>query len=421
MRLIMKSVAASAAGLFLATAALAQTGSVPLHSPALHVLNAAEALAQDAGEYARAHGVPLAQAMQRLRAQEESVAETDRIAAAFADRLAGISIEHDPIYRIVVLLTGEAAVPERTIRAGGMDVPVLFRTGAEATRAEIVAAIETHRDAIRKALPGAAGMGVDPRTGTLVLMVRARDANLYGEDHIRSRVAAETGVPVQVRVLDRADENASIGGGARVSGVAEDGKRYACTTGFVVTDGARTGVMTAAHCPDRLAYYDVGGAEAVPLGFVGQWGWSYRDVQIHVGAGTEQPLFFADSGKKMLRTVTSWRNRASTRAGDVVCRRGEATGYSCSQVDLVDYAPPGDLCGGPCAPTWVTVKGPYCKSGDSGGPIFNGTIAFGITKGGNYNRDGSCNFYFYMSTDYLPDGWSLLYQPFRPSPASLAM
>jgi hypothetical protein len=76
-------------------------------------------------------------------------------------------------------------------------------------------------------------------------------------------------------------------------------------------------------------------------------------------------------------------------------------------VDLVDYAPPGTLCGGFCHPTWVTVTGPGCRNGDSGGPVFLGATAFGILKGGNYTRDGRCNFYYYMSTDYLPPGWSL--------------
>jgi hypothetical protein len=56
----------------------------------------------------------------------------------------------------------------------------------------------------------------------------------------------------------------------------------------------------------------------------------------------------------------------------------------------------------------VTVAGPHCRGGDSGAPIFNGTVAFGIVKGGSWSRSGRCNFYFYMSTDYLPKGWSLL-------------
>ncbi|HWH17800.1 MAG TPA: hypothetical protein VNT77_05610 [Allosphingosinicella sp.] len=78
--------AAMAAMLF-GTAAAAQ---------APHVQSEIEALAQDAAEYARANGVSLTEGMRRLRAQEESVAATDRIRDTYRDRLAGISIEHHP-------------------------------------------------------------------------------------------------------------------------------------------------------------------------------------------------------------------------------------------------------------------------------------------------------------------------------------
>ena len=47
-------------------------------------------------------------------------------------------------------------------------------------------------------------------------------------------------------------------------------------------------------------------------------------------------------------------------------------------------------------------------SGDSGGPVFSGSVAFGIAKGINRTADGRCNFYYYMSTDYLPEPWRLL-------------
>jgi hypothetical protein len=47
-------------------------------------------------------------------------------------------------------------------------------------------------------------------------------------------------------------------------------------------------------------------------------------------------------------------------------------------------------------------------TGDSGGPVFSGTIAFGIAKGVNRSSAGRCNFYYYMSTDYLPPPWRLM-------------
>jgi hypothetical protein len=56
----------------------------------------------------------------------------------------------------------------------------------------------------------------------------------------------------------------------------------------------------------------------------------------------------------------------------------------------------------------VTVRGPNCIPGDSGGPVFSGNVAFGIAKGINRSASGRCNFYYYMSTDYLPLPWRLL-------------
>ena len=198
-----------------------------------------------------------------------------------------------------------------------------------------------------------------------------------------------------------------------------DPHRYLCTAGFVVTDGVRTGIATAAHCPDELSARDATGAD-IPLPFVGQWGWGNQDVQVNASPVPLDPVFYADAAKTISRPVLASRSHAGTRAGDVVCHRGERTGYSCSQVELTDFAPAGDLCGGACLPTWVTVAGPTCQSGDSGSPIFVGTTALGILKGGTYRSDGSCAFYFYMSTDYLPAGWRLLLANQSPATSSLA-
>jgi hypothetical protein len=386
--------------------------AVPVETPAA-------ALAQDAADYARQNRVPLDEAIFRLRAQQESVAATDRIASLYKDRLAGISIEHHPEYRIVVLLTGDQPVEDEAVVAGGRTIGITFHTGAPATRDRIVAAIEKHQAEIRAALPRPPGMGVDPRTGELVVMVNGADVAAIDPVALRQKLTDLAGVPVRIRILGRdANSAMDVGGGSRVVGInPADGRRYACTTGFVVTDGARTGVVTSAHCPDTLSYVDRARHET-PLQFIGQWGWGFRDVQVHISNEALRPLFYADTAKTEARPLTTWRNRTSTRAGDVVCHRGETTGYSCSQVELVDYAPAGDLCGGACLPTWVAANGPVCRGGDSGAPVFSGTVAFGIVKGASYRADGSCIFYYYMSTDYLPPGWSLLHGDGagRPSP-----
>lgn len=376
-------------------------------APPLQSIDAARA--QDAAAVADRLGVPVEEAIRHLRLQEATVPITDAIAESFADRLTGIAIEHRPDFHIVVTLTGALAEPERIIDIDGTPVRVRFRAGAPVSHTGLMQAITAYQAAIRASLIAPPGLGIDQRSGELVAVVSGRDVAREGAGPLAERLAALTHVPVRLRVVDQpALDMGGIQGGARVVGqVPGDTHRYLCTAGFVVTDGSRTGLATAAHCPDELSGRDAEGHEQA-LPFVGQWGWGHQDVQINASANALAPLFFADTAKTVSRPVTGARGRAGVRAGDVVCHRGERTGYSCSQVELTDFAPAGDLCGGACLPTWTTVAGPVCKSGDSGSPVFLGDTAYGILKGGSYRSDGSCAFYFYMSTDYLPSGWRLL-------------
>jgi streptogrisin C len=361
-----------------------------------------EALTEDAIQYAARFGVTPDEALRRLRAQQASVAATDLIRSEFESRLAGISIEHQPEYRIVVLLTGNEPVIDQLYSG----VPIVFRTGAKATREQAVAAMRAHLIDLRSELPGERGVGYDQRTGEVVVLVRDADAQKYGPDAIRARAEQLSGVPVRVVINDLLEQNMGVAGGGYVSGET-DGHRERCTTAFIVTDGSRSGVATAAHCPDDLVYRDQDGSD-IPLAFAGQWGLAYQDVQINLSPDAGEPLFYANRGAGSLRRLATWRNRDSTRAGDFVCHYGESSGYSCAEVELTDYAPPGALCGGPCEPTWVTVKGAQCIPGDSGGPVFSGAVAFGIAKGINRSSSGGCNFFYYMSTDYIPPPWRLM-------------
>jgi hypothetical protein len=387
----------AAAGLIMGTAA-AQPATGPVETRS-------QAIAEDAAQYAAQFRVTVEEAQRRLQAQEASVSATDAIAHEFADRLAGISIDNGAEYRLVVLLTGSQPVPER-IAAG---VPIVFRTGAKATHEQAVAAMRTHLIDVRREMPGARGAGYDQRTGEVVLLVTPADAQRFGVDAIRSRAEQVSGVPVRIVVNELIESNMSIDGGGRVEGLnVQTNRRNRCTSGFVVTNGEINAITTAAHCPDQLTYIDRDGNSSPELPMIGSWGLGYRDVQINGSADSPDPLFYANRGAGSLRQVQTWRNVASTRAGEFVCHYGESSGYSCAPVDLTDYAPPGDLCGGPCSPTWVTVRGPACVPGDSGGPIFSGEVAFGIAKGINRDESGRCLFYYYMSTDYLPPPWRLL-------------
>jgi hypothetical protein len=399
LRILIASTLLALPGPALAQPAVAPIAAVPQTSDV--------ALAQDAASYGVRYGLSPAEAVARLRALQASADETDRIRLAYRQRLVGISIEHRPALQIVVLLTGVEPVAGRSIAAAGMAIPVIFRTGATASGDDVSRAMLQRGPQLNALLPRARGMGLDPRTGELVMLVAAADAARLDLVALRVQAQAIAGVNVRFDLADRVDD-LSLAGGGRVEGVhPSDGRRYACTTGFAVTDGTRSGIATAAHCPDDLTFLDPAGG-TIPLSFAGQWGARTQDVQINVGPPGQQPLFYADRRSGALRTLTSARSRLSTRGGEWLCHYGESSGYSCAEVELVMFAPPGALCGGACAPTWVTVRTHDCRSGDSGGPVFSGDIAFGITKGGSGGRLARCNFYFYMSTDFLPAGWRLL-------------
>ena len=433
------------ATILLAVAAPTALPAQPLAPDAIE--SPAEALAADAAEYARAYGVAPAEAFRRLEAQEASVPLVDRLAAA-QPNLAGVTVEHGPDYRIVLNVTGDPA-PDMVVATAPLGVPVVVRTGARATRGAVLAAIATHQADIRAALPSPPGMGLDPHDGTLVVLTRPGDLDDADEAATARRLEAIAGVPVKVRTwgdLDtksqgegaplspvtpalsrgpaalaapensatagqaRADGTVSsriVGGGRVVGGDAEEANRFVCTSGFVVTDGARTALSTAAHCPDTLAFVDRDRSSA-RLTMLGAWGATTQDVQIHDAGEPLEPLFHADADDRT-RVVTTWRAHAATRAGDFVCHRGMRTGYSCAEVQFPDYAPPGDLCAGPCPATWVAVRGPRCRGGDSGGPIFMGSVAFGSMKGSS-TENGTCKLYYYMSVDYLPSGWTLAHR-----------
>jgi hypothetical protein len=397
-----------AAGLFGSAAIAAQASPAPTPAAPPQASTTAEAIARDAAVYAERYNVPAFEAERRLRAQRDSVEVIDRLRQIYAPRLAGVSIEHRPAYRVVFLLTGTEPVLDQQIYVGGMNLPIHFEIGAPATEEEIVAAISGRQGEIRAELPFAIGMGADPRSGRLALLVTPADAKRYGLETLRGQVEGLAGVPAVVRTLDQQPTNAALFGGSRVTGLlAATGKRAACTTGFVVTDGARTGILSAAHCPGDLSYHDVDGADQ-PLALVGKWGSAYQDVQVSTATQALMPLFRADPKGTDIRPLTGARSRAETRAGDFLCHGGIKSGYSCAEVEFTNYAPHPDVCGALCDPAWVTVTGPSCGKGDSGGPVFSGTIAYGITKGVSRAPDGGCGFYFYMSTDYLPAGWSLL-------------
>jgi streptogrisin C len=165
-------------------------------------MSAQQALSADARSLAADRGLPQAEAERRLRIQMAAGSTVGRLRREYGARLAGLFYEHDPEYRLVVRLTGDAPVADRLVRLGGSQLPIVFRTGASATLAELLAAMQAHGEEIKAALPGLTGMGPDERTGEIVLHVYARGPQADVARAQAASLSAAIGQPVRIEIVD---------------------------------------------------------------------------------------------------------------------------------------------------------------------------------------------------------------------------
>ena len=223
----------------------------------------------------------LDEAMQRLRAQQESVAATDRLRDTYRDRLAGIVDRASAPISHRRPADRHAPVARRADRRRRIGRCRSYSAPAPWPPAQIRAAIAAHQAEILAALPPRRrASGLDPRTGALVVMVKAVDGRRRSWRRGPSGSPRSPACRCGSSSSGDARPTSSIDGGRGIVGTTRDGRRFACTTGFVVTDGTRSGIVTAAHCPYSLTYSRPTAA-ATPLNFVGAWGARYQDVQVH--------------------------------------------------------------------------------------------------------------------------------------------
>lgn len=155
-----------------------------------------------------------------------------------------------------------------------------------------------------------------------------------------------------------------------------------CTSGFTATQAGTTGVTTAAHCNGINQYRQPDTDPVIQYSapwvneHYGQWG----DVEFHTTTHPEYARFYADVDD--FRSVNGVQTAASIDAGDAICGFGRKSNEK--HCGYVKYA--GVTCGSLGSLVYTTAAG-HLK-GDSGGPIFLGTIAYGGFMGWCTHADG---------------------------------
>jgi streptogrisin D len=289
------------------------------------------------------------------------------LADTLGDRIAGSYI--DDAGKLVVNVTDSATAA--SVKASGATPKYVTRSGAALAAAEsgLKASLKT---------PGTA-FGVDPMTNQILVTA---DSTVTG-----AKLAAVKAIVAKLGDAARFESvpgvlSTTISGG---DAIYTSGSR--CSLGFNVRSGSTNYFLTAGHCT-------AGGAT-----------WTNGSATLGTRAGSSFPgndygiVRYTNTSITKSGTVGSQEiSSAGTPAvGATVTRRGSTTGIRSGRVtalnSTVNYAE-GSVSG--------LIRTTVCaQPGDSGGPLYAGTTALGLTSGGSGNCSTGGTTYFQPVTEAL--------------------
>ena len=266
----------------------------------------------EARAYSATYKVSVSEALRRLRAEDQMSGVIDLLRKGSGDRYAGLWIEHEPSFRVVVRLVGKELAPAGLKAAlANSPIPVVFQVGATASHADLLEKVHSALPLFLAAFPEMSGTDVDVKTGEIVLVVPALGSARKAAREKVSELASRLGTPVRIDFLDSPLADQSVRGGSALT---------TCTSGFVVANSAGTrGFVTAGHCGNTQTYTDFDGTVTTTT-FQSETFDADQDLQWHTTPQTEVPEFYADL-TTTARVLTGRRLRSSTAVGNTVCHQ----------------------------------------------------------------------------------------------------
>jgi streptogrisin D len=285
------------------------------------------------------------------------------------DRSAGSYLDESGA--LVVGVTDAASAAK--VRAAGAVPRMVARSGAQLAAAQG----ELARTAT---VPGTA-WAVDPVTNQVLVSI---DESVTGSALATVKAAvARLGDTVRVEQVAGVFSTRAVGGDAIYSG------QYRCSLGFNVRGGSTYYFLTAGHCGNIGTTWYSNSARTAVLGTRTGSSFPGNDYAIirYTTSGTP-------SGTVGSQDITS---SGTPAVNQTVTRRGSTTGTRSGRVTAlnatVNYAE-GTVTG--LIRTTVCAEG-----GDSGGPLYAGTVAYGLTSGGSGNCTSGGTTFFQPVTEAL--------------------
>lgn len=311
--------------------------------------------------------------------QSPFVVLVDDIRRKFPDDFAGARVENDST--IWVAFSGDAPTDAATA-LGEFERPINIIENRGFTESELIEHLhETHHSAKGHALVDKIVSSYDIATGDISVTV-AHDGSLSTQTEKDALVTAlRAGLPSSVadhvggidfRVIDDLEggPEASLGGGTKVN---------LCTAGFVIRNGSQRNLTTAGHCTDDPTYDDTdvsGNDVTVDLetedSHEGEWGDLERLSLPDESEHSFVNKFRYNTGADQFQFV--YTIAGIPEEGIWLTKFGQTTGYGSARVYRTNVSV-NDI------DRLVAMHNQVTDGGDSGGPWFDGTEAYGIHFG----------------------------------------
>lgn len=386
------SVVAIAVGAMASSAAEPQVPSPPNppSSPSLGFVEFDEPFADPGNETAKAlaqhEGISVGEATRRLRLAHNAGRMGRRLAEQYPETYSGIAIDMARGARVTVHFEDAASTAARDrIQSASQDPELAAATEvrpAPRSRREARALGEQLRGEGRR-LGLNFEVAVSAIDGSLKILAQDPQAVAAAVGEGRLTLPEATAVEQHDPILLTEDLHAGY------SYNANDGDHRECTTGFVVMERVDLyGPSTAGHCGNTGRFnknpsstYSSGG---VSLSFRQQWTSNDLDLQWHTfsySTHSASPMYFNGAGGVYVS------GGANAAPGDWLCKYGRTTGQTCGYVDAYEYS---DAYGWFSRVNRNTTYPKINDYGDSGGPVYSGSLAAGWVHG----KDSSGNMYF---------------------------
>ncbi|MFD4543936.1 S1 family peptidase [Streptomyces bauhiniae] len=236
-------------------------------------------------------------------------------------------------------------------------------------------------DSVRQAdVPGTA-WAVDSKTNRVLVTV---DSTVSQAEI--AKIKQQAGADTLTIKRTAGKFNKLITGGDAIYGGA-----YRCSLGFNVRSGSTYYFLTAGHCGEVASTWYSNSAKTTVLGT--NVGYSFPGNDFALVRYTNSSV--AHPSAVGSQTISS---AATPAVGTTVTRRGSTTGTHSGKVTAlnatVNYGS-GDVVSG-LIQTTVCAEG-----GDSGGPLYGGSVAYGLTSGGSGNCSSGGTTFFQPVTEAL--------------------